>query len=89
MIWDWLVQRTGKYCFIRRIEYPELQTVIFGRMESAHNIYIDRTLVFSNACRVPSQITAAIRLLGNLKNVNGNGNDNTTNQCLDWLNEEK
>ena len=35
MIWDWLVQRTGKYCSIRRIEYPEFQTGIFGRMESA------------------------------------------------------
>ena len=35
MIWDWLVQRTGKYCSIRRIEYPELQTGIFGRMETA------------------------------------------------------
>ena len=34
MIWDWLVQRTGKYCSIRRIEYPEFQTGIFGRMES-------------------------------------------------------
>ena len=35
MIWDWLVERTGKYCSIRRIEYPEFQTGIFGRMESA------------------------------------------------------
>ena len=35
MIWDWLVQRTGKYCSIRRIECPEFQTGIFGRMESA------------------------------------------------------
>ena len=34
MIWDWLVQRTGKYCSIRRIEYPEFQSGIFGRMES-------------------------------------------------------
>ena len=33
--WDWLVQRTGKYCSIRRIEYPEFQTGIFGRKESA------------------------------------------------------
>ena len=38
MIWDWLVQRTGEYCSIRRIEYPEFQTGIFGRMESAHNL---------------------------------------------------
>ena len=35
MTWDWLVQRTGKYCSIRRMEYPEFQTRIFGRMESA------------------------------------------------------
>ena len=35
MIWDWLVQLTGKYCSIRRIEYPEFETGIFGRMESA------------------------------------------------------
>ena len=36
MTWDWLVQRAGKYCSIRRMEYPEFQTGIFGRMESAH-----------------------------------------------------
>ena len=30
-----VIQRTGKYCSIRRIEYPEFQTGIFGRMESA------------------------------------------------------
>ena len=35
MTWDWLVQRTGKHCSIRRMEYPESQTGIFGRMESA------------------------------------------------------
>ena len=35
MTWDWLVQRTGKHCSIRRMEYPEFQTGIFGRMESA------------------------------------------------------
>ena len=35
MTWDWLVQRTGKYCSIRRMEYQEFQTGIFGRMESA------------------------------------------------------
>ena len=35
MTWDWLVQRTGKYCSIRPMEYPEFQTRIFGRMESA------------------------------------------------------
>ena len=34
MIWDWLVQLTGKYCSIRHIEYPEFETRIFGRMES-------------------------------------------------------
>ena len=39
MTWDWLVQRTGKYCSIRRMEYPEFQTGIFGRMESAPNDY--------------------------------------------------
>ena len=30
---DWVVQRTGKYCSIRRMEYPEFQTGIFGRMD--------------------------------------------------------
>ena len=35
MTWDRVVQRTGKYCSIRRMEYPEFQTGIFGRMESA------------------------------------------------------
>ena len=35
MTWGWLVQRTGKYCSIRRMKYPEFQTGIFGRMESA------------------------------------------------------
>ena len=35
MTWDWLVQRTGKYCSIRPMEYPEFQTRIFGPMESA------------------------------------------------------
>ena len=35
MTWDWVVQRTEKYCSIRRMEYPEYQTGIFGRMESA------------------------------------------------------
>ena len=38
MIWDWLVQRTGKYCSIRRIEYPEFLTGKFARMESAQNL---------------------------------------------------
>ena len=35
MIWDGLVQQTENSCFIRRMEYPEFQTGIFGRMESA------------------------------------------------------
>ena len=37
MTWDGLVQPTGKYCSIHRMEYPEFQTGItwFGRMESA------------------------------------------------------
>ena len=35
MTWDWVVQRTGKYCSIRCMEYLEFQTGIFGRMESA------------------------------------------------------
>ncbi len=30
-----LVQTTGKYCSIRHTKYPEFQTGIFGRMESA------------------------------------------------------
>ena len=39
MTWDWVVQRTGKYCSIRRMEYPEFQTGIFGRTESAHSLF--------------------------------------------------
>ena len=35
MTWDGLVQRNGKYCSIRRTEYPEFQNGIFGRMENA------------------------------------------------------
>ena len=38
MTWDWVVQLTGKYCSIRRMEYPEFQTGIFGRMESAQEL---------------------------------------------------
>ena len=34
MTWDGLIQRTGKYCSICRMEYPEFQTGIFHRMES-------------------------------------------------------
>ena len=34
MTWDWLVQPTEKYCSTRRMEHPEFQTGIFGRMES-------------------------------------------------------
>ena len=40
MTWDWVVQRNGKYCSIRRMEYPEFQTGIFGRMESALDVEI-------------------------------------------------
>ena len=40
MTWDWLVQRTGKYCSIPRMEYPEFQTRIFGRMESARGLSV-------------------------------------------------
>ena len=40
MTWDWLVQSTGKYCSIRRMEYPEFQTRIFGRMESAPRLHV-------------------------------------------------
>ena len=43
MTWDWLVQRTGKYCSIRRMENPEFQTRIFGRMESAPDL---RSFIF-------------------------------------------
>ena len=32
-----LVQRNGKKCSIRRMEYPEFQTGIFGGMKSAHD----------------------------------------------------
>ena len=35
LAWDDLVQPTGKYCSIRHMKYPEFQTGIFGRMESA------------------------------------------------------
>ena len=42
MTQDWLVQRTGKYCSIRRMENPEFQTGIFGRMESAHSLKCDQ-----------------------------------------------
>ena len=40
MIWDWFVQLTGKYCSIRRIEYSEFETGIFGRMESAPGLSV-------------------------------------------------
>ena len=53
MIWDWLVQRTGKYCSIRRIEYPEFQTGIFGRMESAPGIdLVQRTGKYCSIRRI-------------------------------------
>ena len=48
MTWDWLVQRTGKYCSIRGMEYPEFQTGIFGRMESAHSNVTEIKTVFFN-----------------------------------------
>ena len=35
MTCDWLVQQTEKYCSTRRMEHPEFQSGIFGRMESA------------------------------------------------------
>ena len=35
MAWDWLIERTGKLRSIRCVEYPEFQTGISGRMESA------------------------------------------------------
>ena len=41
MIWDWLVQLTAKYCSIRRIEYPEFESGIFGRMESARGLLLN------------------------------------------------
>ena len=44
LTWDWLVQRTGKYCSIRRMEYPEFQTGIFGRMESAQQLLPPSTI---------------------------------------------
>ena len=40
MTWDGLVQRTGKYCSIRPMEYQEFQTGIFGRMKSAHSSHV-------------------------------------------------
>ena len=44
MTWDWLVQRTGKYCSICHMEYPEFQTGIFGRMESTPDrIFLQET----------------------------------------------
>ena len=45
MIWDWLVQLSGKYCSIRRIEYPEFESGIFGRMESALELCIPLPLL--------------------------------------------
>ena len=36
MIWDGLVQPIGKYCSIRRMEYPDSQ--MFGRIESAPDL---------------------------------------------------
>jgi len=39
MAWDGLVQQTGKYRSIRHMEYPKFQTGIFGRMESALDLY--------------------------------------------------
>ena len=38
MTWDMLVSPTRKYCSIRHMEYPEFQTGIFGRMESAQYV---------------------------------------------------
>ena len=52
MIWDCLVERTGKYCSIRRIEYPEFQTGIFGRMESARNLPNSQFLLTGKICRI-------------------------------------
>ena len=43
MAWDGLVQPTGKLCSIRHMEYPKFQTGIFGRMESAHLSFHERT----------------------------------------------
>ena len=40
MTWEGLIQRNGKYCSIRRMEYLEFQTGIFGRMESALCLYL-------------------------------------------------
>ena len=38
---DRLVQPTGKYRFIRHMEYPKFQTRIFGRMESAPSLLLE------------------------------------------------
>ena len=35
MAWEWLIEQPENCCSIRRMEYPEFQTGIFGRMESA------------------------------------------------------
>ena len=58
MIWDWLVQRTGKYCSIRRIEYPEFQTGIFGRMESAPG-YTIHILYYAGVSIMPPRVLAS------------------------------
>ena len=59
MIWDWLVQRTGKYCSIRRIEYPEFQIGIFGRMESAPKFLLMATS-YVQVCTTNLQILTVI-----------------------------
>jgi len=48
MTWDGLVQQNGKYRSIRRMEYPEFQTGIFGQMESALGIDIINILPTRN-----------------------------------------
>lgn len=44
---DGLVQRTGKYCSIRGMEYPKFHTGIFGPMESAPGVSNELQHLFS------------------------------------------
>ena len=60
---------------------------MFYNIDRTNRKHFYISFVFSNAPCVPSHIAAAICLRN--ENGNGDGNDNTTNQCFDWLNEKK
>ena len=55
MAWDGLIQQTGKYCFIRPMEYPKFHSGILGRMDHAlGNLWevlrFDLSLTQVNSC---------------------------------------